>query len=330
MKGPAYFLGVDGGGTKTEALIADAQGNILGRGLGGPSNANFTGYETAVNSLEKAVIQAINHAGNPPITQAAICAPTIGHYCSIKTLAERLRLPAEALQLYGDDLSTFYGALGKETGIVVLAGTGSFVLGIDQTGKNISLGGWGSLAGDEGSGYAIGLSAIKAAIAEYDHRGPPTQLTPLIISHFNITDIGELRTRLYQQSNYQQAISTIAPLVLQSARAGDNIAIQIIQQAAYDLAQLGIDALGQLNLDLHADWIALTGGIARFGDLLWEPFCARIHAVVPDLQVRPARFAPGVGALMCAYKSNNIPFSPALLNQLEKNYAAILHSPPEV
>jgi N-acetylglucosamine kinase-like BadF-type ATPase len=326
----AYFLGVDGGGTKTEALVADAQGNILGRGLGGPANANFTGYEIAVNSLETAVTQAINHAGSPSITQTAICAPTIGHYCSIKTLAEKLRLPVESLQLYGDDLSTFYGALGKETGIVVLAGTGSFALGIDHTGKKVSLGGWGSLAGDEGSGYAIGLSAIKAAITEYDRRGPSTQLTPLIISHFNITDIGELRTRLYQQSNYQQAISTIAPLVLQSACSGDYIAIQIIEQAACDLAQLGIDALNQLNLDLHSDWIALTGGIARFGDLLWEPFCASIHAVVPELQVRPARFAPGVGALMCVYKSNDIPFSPALLNHLETSYAAILHSPPEV
>lgn len=316
------YLGIDGGGTKTEALVADAAGRILGRAVGGPANPLFS--PQAVQNLADVLRTALLGLERQRLTLAAICVPGLAARFPRVALAEQLELPAEILEVAGDDFSTFYGALAKTTGIVVAAGTGSFVTGIDSSGKIVSLGGWGPLLGDEGSGYAIGREALRAVIAAEESNGAATLLKELIFDHYQIQQYLELRNLIYQKASYQQELSGLVPLVLQAAQKSDPVAQSILEKAGSDLAELAIHAARRLQLGEAEKEIAITGGLVHLGNSLWAPFGQKVTAELGNAyRVRPAVFNPAVGALLVAYRARQIAFSEPVLNHLKSSYSLI-------
>ena len=313
-----YYLGVDGGGTKTIAVIGDEDGHLLGWGTGGPSNAHFCLPQTALQSIQDSIQRARAQAGDKPVSRAALCVPGLKHHFDPVEIAVALAITPEAPQITGDDVSTFYGALGHAYGIVVLAGTGSFALGMDCHGKRVSVGGWGPLLGDEGSGFAIGQAALKAVICEYEARGPSTVLTGLIKSHFALNDLFDLRSRIYQSSSYQNVISGIAPLVLEAVQAGDRMAQVIIHDAGTALGKLAVVVLRQIDFDLDTDTVVLTGGIRNLGDWILAPFEQEIHKHAESIRIRPPRFIPAVGALMLALEADGRTIDAAMLDTFQQ------------
>jgi N-acetylglucosamine kinase-like BadF-type ATPase len=316
-----YFLGVDGGGTKTEALLADSAGRILGRGVAGPSNPLFSGDQAAVEAVSRAVADACQELVQAEIHCAAVCVPGLTQLVDTQDLGNRIQLGAAKVAVEGDDRSTYYGALGEGCGIVVLAGTGSFVMGMDASGRSISQGGWGPLLGDEGSGFAIGRDALRAVIAACESRAAPTRLTTLVLDRYQVGEPLALRTRVYRGESYQQEVASLVPLVAQAAQEGDDAAVKILRRAGEDLAQLALDAARSLQLEGADARVVLSGGVANLGEFLWEPFRQKIRQVLGrSWQVGPARYNPAIGALLVAYRMAGLTADPTRLAQLDCDF----------
>lgn len=308
-----YYLGVDGGGTKTEALIADQNGVIVGASKGGSSNPHFVGKNMALSALFDAVSKVMRGTNMMDVAKAVICVPGMREYTN--ELAENIGLDKDKLLVHADEQNAFVAALGKEYGVVVLAGTGSFVMGINKDGNSDIVGGWGPIIGDPGSGYWIAVRALQAVANEYDGLSAHTVLTEKIKAYYSIEDISALK-RVVSADN----VSPIAVLVKEAALEGDKIAGDIVREAGVELAKMASAVITRLELD-HADYsLALTGGISNFGELIMEPFIKALRKSQRSIKIREPLFPPVIGSVMLAMKQDGVSWSEDILNNLKSSY----------
>ena len=232
----AYYLGIDGGGSKTLAVLVDAQGRELGRGLAGSANYNAVGIEQAVQNIASAVTyatQAIdntNHIHKAWLGLAGVDRPT-----DFATLYPRLQSLAHQVYIT-NDAELNLGALPSAIGITLIAGTGSIVLGRNTQGELARAGGWGHLLGDEGSGYDLGHQSLLAAVKAADGRGPQTRLLDLVLENWHLQKAEEIIGQVYAGNSDKARIARLSACVFQAARQGDEIAHTIILQGAAELA----------------------------------------------------------------------------------------------
>jgi len=312
-----YYLGIDGGGTKTEALLSDAVGNILRIIKAAGSNPNFVGKDSALKTIIELLSSILREIDLNEISQAVLCIPGIRDYK--EELFEMIDFDRKRIHVEGDDLNTFYGALCKEYGAVVLTGTGSFVLGIDKTGKKKVVGGWGPLIGDLGSGYWMGVSALKAVTKYFDGLGRKTVLADKIKKFYGIEDISLLR-RVVNHSD----ISLLTPLILEAVSEKDKISLSIVKKAAKDLAKMAKRVILELKLDEEEYDLAIAGGISNFGKILWEPFTREIRSRYRKINITKPQFTPSVGSILIALKEDNIPWSYKILKNLKTSYERMM------
>jgi len=308
-----YYLGIDGGGTKTEAILADRTGRILGMGRSGGSNPNFVGKKKAFQSILEAIRLTLCELDPKIISHVAICIPGIKKYQ--QGIISLLPFDKERLTISTDELSTFYSALLKEYGVVVLAGTGSFVLGINKRGVKASVGGWGPIIGDWGSGYWIGREALKSVVQEHDGMGSRTLLTEKIINYYGIESINCLRSVLVPDK-----VSQLASLVYEEALEGDAVALSIINRAADHLGKMAEYVIKKLDMDNVEYDLSLTGGISKLGDLLCQSFQEGLSKTCPFINIIKPRCIPVIGALLLAMKEKGIVWEEDVITKLIISY----------
>lgn len=256
----SYYLGVDGGGSKTLAVIVNEQGVEVGRGLANGANYNAVGLDTAITNIYIAVEQAMHTRGcHFPLHKAWLGLAGVDRPADYEVLLPRLRGLAESVQL-SNDAELLFAGLEKATGVVLISGTGSIALGRDAAGHRARSGGWGHILGDEGSGYAIAQQALRAVVRASDGRGPQTALRDRILQAWNLHDTDELIGEIYSEQD-KAKIASLSSWVMITARAGDPVAASILQQAAKELA-LAVHAVCQA-LDFPSQEIplALGGGL---------------------------------------------------------------------
>lgn len=254
-----YYLGIDGGGSKTLAVLVDANGQEIGRGLTGSSNYATLGLEQALASIHSAVEQAI---------QAAHCyLPVQGAWLGLSGLDRvedhALLLPhlsylAHNIHL-SNDAELLLSALDGAAGVALIAGTGSIALGRDAHNTTARAGGWGYLIGDEGSGYDLGRLALQAASRAADGRGKPTLLLDLILQHWQLSKPDDIISEIYPDDD-KSKIARLSSYVFQAVRQGDTIAQAIVEQAAHELALAALTVGKSLDLP-SALPLALGGGL---------------------------------------------------------------------
>jgi glucosamine kinase len=253
-----YYLGVDSGGSKTIAVIVDAQGQEQGRGLAGASNPNNIGLEPAMRNLRQAIENAIQASDSQaPLHKAWLGISGFSRPADYDVFYPYLRDLAEMIYMTNDGelgLSTLEDAVG----VAIIAGTGSIVLGRNAQGQRVRAGGWGYLLGDEGSGYYVAQQALIAAVRAADGRGQPTMLLDLILQHWGITNPSDIIKQTYVD-NPKTKMARFSTHVFKAAREGDTIAAQIVQKAALELALGARVVASQLALSLIP--LALTGGL---------------------------------------------------------------------
>src|SRR6266540_4003216 len=172
----SLVLGIDGGGTHSVALLAEAAtGTVLGRGSSGPSNIQAVGVETALKELEAAVAAAFNTAKLTRSRVAAACLGLAGVDLSegldiIRGWADSVSL-AEKISVANDATLLFAAGTPEGWGLAIICGTGSIAFTLDCNGKDGRAGGWGYLLGDEGSAWQVGLSGLRAACRAADNAG---------------------------------------------------------------------------------------------------------------------------------------------------------------
>ena len=317
-----YVLGIDGGGTKTVCLLIDETGNILSRGQAGSSNYQTGGIDSAKNAIETAINQAISifldHKSYHKISIQGLGIGLAGvgreeDFNSIQNLVEQLKtnsnlsvnweLTANSTIIKSDSIIALVGGLGHQVGIVAIAGTGSQIFGQNSQGKTKRVGGWGYLLGDEGSGYYIAISGLKAALKSHDGRLGSTQLISAFKHHLNLTNIESLIEVVYRRGWTVQQIASLAKIVDQVARDGDEIANEIINTAIEELVFATKIAIKSLFKPDESVEIVTIGGVFQGMNNFRSKYIKSLKIVAPTANVILPRYEPAYGAGILALNS---------------------------
>jgi N-acetylglucosamine kinase-like BadF-type ATPase len=311
--GEAVVLGVDGGGTQTTAWIAplspSARAEPLGQGTAGPGNPRTYGFDVAQRNMAVAVAQAQSDAQRnghfqPETTHVvAACLGISGAGREVERRElERWALQsglAQLVQVTHDAEIVLATASPLHTGIALISGTGSLAWGRNVTGQTGRTGGWGYLIGDEGSGYAIAIAALRAAACAADGRGPATLLLPRLMDELQARQSHELISRLYQAEMSRDRIAQLTSVVFRAA-AEDPVAAGIISRAAGDLAVMVATLQQQLQLPASDLTLALAGGVLAHQESLRSEVVARLQAYEISPAATVVVAAPAAGAVALA------------------------------
>ncbi|HMK38430.1 MAG TPA: BadF/BadG/BcrA/BcrD ATPase family protein [Bacteroidota bacterium] len=298
-------LGADGGGTKTVGLLADGAGTILARGRGDGSNQNVIGIDNAAVNIAGLIASLAQSAGRnvSEIGHSVLGLAGAGAERDRQALSEaihaRLRalgFPPVPLSITTDGRIALEGAFNGGPGVVAVAGTGSVVMGKSPDGTTLSIGGWGRVIGDEGSGYSIGLEAIRAVSREIDGRGEAGRLRITLSSRFGLETRERLIAAVYRE---KFDIPSIAPAVLEAADASDPVALGILARAAAEFAPQIAAAVQRLGLQGGAG-IVMTGGLIDHDTIYARMLAAEIRKYSPAVDFRPPLNGPAHGALLMA------------------------------
>ena len=291
-----YVIGVDAGGTKTVAFLAEPLGEagyqLVGKGAAGAANMAQHREETVGQVICAAIESAFASADMAPQPVSAACLAVAG----AGRAPERLRLLrwaseakiAEHVQVVHDAEPVLYSANPEGVGVALIAGTGSLAYGRDASGRDARCGGWGPLLGDEGSGYAIAVAGLRAAVRAADGRGPRTRLLAAFLEHLDCPAVSDLIAAIYDPSVTRTTIASLARIVLREAEDGDSVADAIAEASASDLAQMVGQVTRQLALEDGAYHLALTGGVLIHN----VPFRHRVLAQLDAAQTRPLEVTP--------------------------------------
>ncbi|MDE0073480.1 MAG: hypothetical protein OXU32_05800 [Gammaproteobacteria bacterium] len=300
VTGP-YVAGVDGGGTRTRVLLLARDGATAGRAEGPAALVRPDRPAPAARVVADTVRRAADPAGVAlplPALWAGLAGagrPRVRRALEAALRDERI---ARAVRVGTDVEAAFHDAFGGGPGIVVVAGTGSVVLGAAEDGRRLQVGGWGGVMGDEGSGYHIGVSALRAVAAATDRRAPPTALTAAVLGSLGLDRPRQLPA--WAESATKADIAALAPLVIRAACSGDAPATAVIRRA--------LDALGdQLSTTIRELFppasgdpptIALAGGLIAPGG----PLRADAEQLVASAggHLLPRAFTPERGAARLA------------------------------
>lgn len=305
MNDTNLILGVDGGATKTVALLADRAGAILGRGESGGSNERALGQVAALAALDLAIDRAFAAAGMPSATVAAACLGLAGagrreEQARVEEWAARRAL-AHSLRVCDDAQLVLAAGVSSDQGVALICGTGSIAIAHGSDGCSGRAGGWGYLIGDEGSGYAIGVAATRAAVQSVDGRGPATMLLPAILAHWKLAAPTDIIGMLYGHAAPRAALAELTPLVARAAVEGDEIAAAILAHAGHELAALA-DAAARAAAITPPMQLAVAGGVITQVPALRAALVAELetHGWQPQLTVVTT---PAEGALRLALRA---------------------------
>lgn len=301
------YLGIDGGGTKTYAVLIDENKEKVGEGFSGASNPLRVGIETAVSNIVKAVTSACDQADR---SRGDIVSAYLGLAgVRRRDLRERVRegiarqMRLKNIEVVTDAEIALYGAtLGKE-GLVIIAGTGSVCIGQDKNGNKHSAGGWGPLAGDEGGGAGIARRALQAIAKASDGRGKPTALVDVAIDYFRAAGPEDLVVAIYAPQIDNAKIAGFAKYVVEAAKQGDCVAKEVLAEAGRELGIAANAVIENLKLQKKEFRIGYVGGVFKAGDLLTKPLMETVHRIAPKANLTPPHLSPGIAAANLAYSN---------------------------
>jgi N-acetylglucosamine kinase-like BadF-type ATPase len=309
LRSQAAVVGVDGGGTKTHAVITDANNQVLGEGTAGPSNPLRVGISNAAAAVREAIDRACEAA---EVRRSDLIAAEIGlagaRRVELRTLMREAlsNLGIAEIEVVGDADIALYGATGGEPGVVVIAGTGSICCGINAAGKEMCAGGWGPLVGDEGGGSWIARLALRAIAKASDGRGPKTSLTKDACSYFHVTTAEDLSTAIYAPSITSERLAGFGRYVIEAAKAKDQVARDIMSEAGRELGTAAAAVIRNLKLERDRFQVAYVGRIfIAAGELVLAPMRDELKQVAPNAYLAPPQYSPALAAARMARQHLN-------------------------
>ena len=257
-----FFLGVDGGGTRTRALVTDAEGVELARADGPATLIDQANPRATIGVVTHVCRQAMGNAG-AALPAEVLWAGIAGAgndpaRSSVRDALQGAEL-AETVHVGTDARAAFHDAFGDGAGILLISGTGSSALGCGSDGSTASVGGWGDLLGDEGSGYAMGMSALRAVVRGADGRSMETALRAPILEKLGVFRPEELIVWIATATKAE--VAALVPLVCDRAESGDEVARIIVENAVEDLAAHVLTVVKRLGPWPGRPAVALAGGL---------------------------------------------------------------------
>jgi N-acetylglucosamine kinase-like BadF-type ATPase len=293
----ALVLGIDGGGTKTRAAIA-ADGTTVARAQGGSIKQLRVGATAADQNLRAILRDVFAQAGVQRVDagccgMASASMPGISEWIT----AVFRDFSVERSEVVGDEVIALDAAFHGGPGILQIAGTGSNTIGRAPDGSRESAGGWSSRLGDEGSGYWIGVTAMRRALHAYDREQPQKVLehvgaiwgTPTLEALINLGD-----------ATPGPDFAALAPAINELAEAGDAVALDVLRSAGTDLVQFVLLVRAKLKSRHRITGelpIAWTGSVLARMPIVRQAFFAGLKAAVPELPVLPEETVALNGAI---------------------------------
>ncbi|AFY56193.1 putative N-acetylglucosamine kinase [Rivularia sp. PCC 7116] len=298
-----YVLGIDGGGSKTVCVLMNDKREIFGRGESGSSNYQSVGIEAAKFSIESAINTALTQKYNIKIDAICLGLAGVGRTQDIEVVKNIVQeIPAtrnikpQNIIISHDALIALVGGIGKDTGIVVAAGTGAIVFGKNHRGETKRVGGWGYILGDEGGAYQIAIAGMNAALKSYDGREISTSLLEDFTNHFGLSNIEELIEVVYRRGLTVKEIAALAPIVDNAAFEGDPVANQIIDNAVSELVKATVTVIDGIFVGREDFEIVTTGSVWKGKSQIWERFVSCIGQDFVDVKVIFPKFEAAYGA----------------------------------
>jgi len=307
---PYIYLGVDGGGTKTTACLINAAREPIGEGTAGPSNPLRVGVESAVSNIAKAIELACDESG---ASRLDIVSATLG-LAGVRRedIRERVRdsfvrrLGIRKTTVLTDAEIALYGTTLGKAGIVVIAGTGSVCLGKNDDGDLAISGGWGPLAGDEGGGVSIAQAALHQIAKASDGRGTPTSLSERASEYFRASTPENLIVAIYSPHVDNSRIAGFAKYVVDAAREGDTVALEILNDAGRELGVAACAVINKLGLNRRKIPIGCVGSIFKAGELVTRPMAETIRSVAPKAVLTDPQMSPAQAAAYMSLKNASV------------------------
>jgi len=300
----SYYLGIDGGGTKTTCAVGD-ETRLLATASAGPSNIVRVGEAQARESLQRSVRQACSAAGISLEQIARTCVGGSGaarpEVAAIvrEIVAEVLSSP---LDVVGDMQIAMAAAFDEGPGVIVIAGTGSIAYGRDRHRQTLRAGGWGFAVGDEGSAHWIGRGAVSAVLRASEREsldGKPPALATDLFKAWGVTSLLDLAR--VANSTPPPDFAALFPAV---AASDDELARKVLRSAGRELADLAGVVIRRLFGKEGAAVVpvAITGGVFRHAQIVRDVFYNELHRIDPRAEVQPQVVDPVEGALRMARK----------------------------
>lgn len=294
-----YFLGIDAGGTKTVSVVAN-QEKVVARAAAGSIKLMRVSEAEAEANLQAMLTMLREQAGIDLaeivctcVGLAGITVPRVQNWTR-SALAERV---GGTILLCGDEEIALDAAFEGGPGVLVLAGTGSNIVGRSRDGQMFHVGGWGPVLADEGSGHWIGVQGLRAAFRALD-RGEMIPLMRAIQRHWQVStidDVVDLGNRIPGPD-----FSQLAPVVAQCAEQGDPVAIEVLNLAGEELARCALLAQSRIQAADGTDAkarLAYSGSILSNIERVRRAMLARVRQTLPQIDFRSDPVDPAMGAI---------------------------------
>ncbi len=311
------FVGIDGGGTKTVAVLATADGRIVATARGGSGNPTSLGAARFEATLRALLAELL--ADRPPSTVrhatlglAGVGDPSVRAH--VRDVCVRAGL-ADVTVITDAELH-HDAAHGDAPGIVLAVGTGSVATGRGVGGSLVVCGGWGYLLGDDGSGYAIGRAAIRAALDAHERGAAPDALVSALLAHYDASAAPELIATVHAAPCPQARVAEAATIVAACAAAGEATARALVDAAARDLVTLARRAIDRAELVRPVPTV-LVGGLLEPGGPLATAFDRAAHDAGLALERRDLRRTTLGAAIARAVASTDLTPDPSAQERID-------------
>ena len=298
-----FVIGIDGGGSKTHALLVGMDGTIIADCSGGPTQLQTVGIQQSARTLFEliheccskeplckletleVIVLGIAGAGRPPERAELINA--------LLAIALAKKFPLKNIVVETDARIALEAALaGQPAGIVVIAGTGSIALYRTEDDRLLRAGGWGNILGDEGSGFAIGRDALNAVMRQHDGRSEKTILTAKALDHFAVGSLDELITKVYHD---HIDVAAFAPKVFVAVDERDRVAHNILVKNASELVELARVLTMQARPKKKIP-VVLMGGLVESDNVYSKMVKEKIAHSLPQVVIQKPKFPAAFGA----------------------------------
>ena len=324
------FVGVDAGGTKTHALVADESGEVLGVGRAGTGNWEGVGLDGALAALRQAVGEALSAARTSPQEVTAAGYGLAGldwpsDEARLRPLVEELGLSGPSV-LVNDTFVALRAGAREPWGVVIVAGTGTTVAGRNRRGEMARTLGLGYPFDDWGSAPDLAQAALHAVARAYTGRGPATALSNRLVRLVGAADVADLLEGVSRwRYNLFPLVADVVRALMEEADGGDGAAREIVLRAGRELGGGAVVVIRRLGMEDEEFDLVLAGGLFRSANaLLLDALRGTVQAVAPGARLVRLEVPPVVGGVLLAMDAVGWAVTPEVRRRLEEGARRLL------
>jgi N-acetylglucosamine kinase-like BadF-type ATPase len=305
------YLAIDGGGTKTDVICADENGQVVGTGQSGPTNLTSTNVGAASFNLLEAIRQAIENLPEEKRFSRLVMGLAGMDTPQEEQVARKVFQDAlsyyqiDDFVLINDSLIALANGSDSPDAVVLISGTGTIAFGHNQAGETARASGMDYLLSDQGSGYYIGRQVLREAVKSYDGRAPKSILEELVCRHYNIANLSELKNHVYNPALTKIEVAELSYICSEAFAQGDAAAKTIFDHAVEELSLQLMSVIDRLQLVDKTFDCVLAGSVLHI-EHVQQQLLARVREKYQNMQVRFPDQPPVYGALKLAMRGGTI------------------------